>query len=61
LGGGKDGREGWERRMGEKDGREGWERRMGEKDGREGWERCFPLPNPILYLGIPCALVKLME
>jgi hypothetical protein len=21
----------------------------------------FPLPNPILYLGIPCALVKLME
>ena len=21
----------------------------------------FPLPNPILFLGIPCALVKLME
>jgi hypothetical protein len=21
----------------------------------------FPLPNPILYFGIPCALVKLME
>jgi hypothetical protein len=21
----------------------------------------FPFPNPILYLGIPCALVKLME
>jgi hypothetical protein len=21
----------------------------------------FSLPNPILYLGIPCALVKLME